>query len=116
MVKKNRYRNPVRLGVVLRAVFVCLLLGTIGGALVFIRNYHVQQGDRIRKVELEITELDHAKQLWELRVASAKDRLELSRRLHWMGSELEPIDPGRVIRIHSPGSHSLETPDMVATP
>ncbi|MDF1815976.1 MAG: hypothetical protein P1V20_27495 [Verrucomicrobiales bacterium] len=99
MEKKNRYRNPVRVAAVFRLVFFCLLLGIVGGTFVFLRNLHVKRGDEIRKVEIEIAELDHEMQLWEIRIAGARDRIELSRRLKWLGSDLQPIDPSRILKI-----------------
>lgn len=115
MDKRNRYRNPVRIGTVLRIAFVGILIVVIGGGLVFLRNQHVKKGDLIRQVEDEIVELDHERQLWELRVATAKDRIELSRRLRWMGSDLRPIDPARVLKLRRPAGLDLEISDMVAT-
>ncbi len=99
MEKKNRYRNPVRMRAVLRMVLVCFLLGVVGGVFVFQRNLHVKTGDKIHDAELAIAELDHELQLWELRIAGAKDRIELSRQLKWVGSDLRPIDPARILKI-----------------
>ena len=108
MEKRNRYRNPVRLTSVFRVIFLCLLVGTIGAAFVYLQNRQVKQGDAIRVVEMEIEELDHQLQLWELRIAGAKDRIELARRLRWIGSELEPIDPTRVLKIKVEPEADLE--------
>lgn len=100
---------------VLRIAFIGILIAGIGGGLVFVRNQHVKKGDLIRQMEDEIVELNHERQLWELRVATAKDRIELARRLRWMDSDLQPIDPARVLKLRRPGELDLETPDMVAT-
>jgi hypothetical protein len=99
MDKRNRYRNPVRIQSVLRMVLVCLLLGVVGGVFVYLRNLHVKTGDKIHAAELAIAELDHELQLWELRIAGAKDRIELARQLKWVGSDLRPIDPARILKI-----------------
>ena len=99
MEKRNRYRNPVQFASVFRVIFICLLVGLIGAAFVYIKNRHIRQGDEIHNLENRIVELDHEKQLWELRIAGAKDRVELARRLKWMGSDLTSIDPSRVLKI-----------------
>jgi hypothetical protein len=104
MEKRNRYRNPVRFAAVFRVVFICLLLGTVAGAFVFLRNQHIKRGDEIRTVEMEIAELDNEMQLWELRIAGAKDRTELAKRLKWMGSDLQPIDPGKILKLEASSS------------
>ena len=103
MDKSNRYRNPVRAAVVLRVVFFALLAGMAGGSFVFVRNQHIKKGDEIRQVEMDIAELDQEMQLWEIRIAGARDRIELARRLKWLGSDLRPIDPSRVLKIDSSG-------------
>lgn len=100
MEKKNRYRTPVRFIAVFRVVLVCLLFGVVGCAFVYIRNQHVKKGDEIRQVEIEIAELDQQEDLWELRIAAAKDRSELSGRLGWIGSDLKSIDPARILKIN----------------
>ncbi len=107
MQKRNRYRNPVRPTVVLRIVFFCLFAAVVGGAFVFVRNRHVQQGDEIHRLESVIADLEHEMQLWELRNAGAKDRIELGQRLDWIGSDLEPIDPERVLEIRGAASPVL---------
>lgn len=104
MERKNRYRNPVRLATVLRVAFLCLLGGIGGAGFVYLRNDHVKTGDQIRQAEKEIEDLKEETQLWELRVAGAMDRIELSRRLEWMGSDLQSIDPARVIKIPVPAA------------
>ena len=101
MANRNRYRNPIRFAPIARAVMVCLLLGVVGGTFVFLRNQHVTRGDQIRSVEVEIAELDNEIQLLELRIAGAKDRVELTRRLEWMGSDLKPVDPSRILKIEA---------------
>jgi len=114
MEKRNRYRNPVRMKAVIRMVLVCLLLGVVGGVFVFLRNLHVKTGDKIHSTELAIAELDHEIQLWELRIAAAMDRNELARQLKWVGSELRPIDPARVLKIEAsraPRSGINSSPD-----
>lgn len=63
------------------------------------RNQHVKQGDRIREVESDIVRLNEEKELWQLRNAAAKDRSELADRLRWIGSDLKPIQPSRVLPI-----------------
>ena len=99
MERRNRYKNPVRFIAVFRIVFICLLLGAVGGVFVHARNQHVKQGDQIRQVENDIDRLSEEKELWQLRNAAAKDRKELKERLRWIGSDLEPIKPSRVITI-----------------
>ena len=110
MEKRNRYRNPVRLGSVFRIVFFCVLLGLAGAAFVYIRNQLVQQGREISRLEKEIAELDHEKQLWDLRIAGAMDRMEMTRRLEWMGSDLIRIDPSRILKIQTAPGRDAEPP------
>ena len=114
MEKRNRYRNPVRFAAIFRVIFICLLLGVTGGAFVFMRNLHVKKGDDIRTVEIEIADLDHETQLWELRIAGAKDRIELARRLKWMGSDLQPIDPTRVLKIDASAAEGFQPQIVIA--
>lgn len=108
MERRNRYRNPVKMATVFRVAFFGIVFALIGGGFVFIRNEHVQTGDKIRNLEQEIAGLDQERQLWELRLAGALDRLELSRRLKWANSSLTPIDPSRVLKIESSPPITLE--------
>ncbi|MDF1752798.1 MAG: hypothetical protein P1U89_08510 [Verrucomicrobiales bacterium] len=101
MQSRNRYRNPVRMVPIIRVVFICLLLGVVGGVFVYLRNQHVQRGDEIRSVEIEIAELDREIQLWVLRIANSKDRVELNRRLDWQNSDLRSISPANILKIES---------------
>lgn len=99
MEQRNRYINPVRFFAVFRLFFIFLLLGGISATFVHVRNQHVKRGDQIRQVETDIARLTEEKDMWQLRNAAAKDRSELADRLRWIGSDLQPINPSRVITI-----------------
>ena len=57
MVKRNRYRNPLKTPGLFRVLFICLALGGIGACFVTIRNRHVTKGNEITQREREITQL-----------------------------------------------------------
>lgn len=99
MVKRNRYRNPLKTPGLFRVLFICLALGGIGACFVTIRNRHVTKGNEITQREREIEQLEREIEMWELRIAGVMDRAELSRRLRWKGSDLRDIDPLRVWNI-----------------
>ena len=99
MVKRNRYRNPLKTPGLFRVLFICVALGMIGACFVTIRIRHVTKGDEITNREEQIEKLNQEIEMWELRIAGVMDRDELSRRLRWKGSDLQDIDPMRVWKI-----------------
>ncbi len=99
MPLRSRYRNPIKTGLIARLVIYCILTGALGGGFVWVRNEQVKTGDQIRQLENELADLESQAQLWQIRVASAKDRVELAKRLKWSGSDLQPIDPQRVLQL-----------------
>lgn len=99
MQKKNRYKNRVRFMTVFRILFLGCFLGSYGVLFVKIRNSHVTRGNEIMETEVRIAELSREIEMWENRIAGVNDRLELERRLRWVSSDLEDIDPFKVIRI-----------------
>ncbi len=66
---------------------------------VTIRNRHVLKGEEIRRVEVKIAMLSREIEMWELRIASVKDRNELRRRLRWVGSSLKEIETTGIFRL-----------------
>ena len=101
MEKSNRYRNRIKPMAVVRLGFVVALIGSLGVFIVTTRNRHVLKGDEIRKVEVRTTALTQEIEMWELRIASVKDRDDLKRRLRWMGSNLKEIETDKVFRLQS---------------
>lgn len=99
MEKKNRYKNRVGGGLVLRLVLAGGLLLATGAGFVLMRNSHVICGNEIGATEKEILALDREIEMWELRIAAVRDRHELSRRLRWVQSDLADIDVSKVIEI-----------------
>ncbi|NNE92574.1 MAG: hypothetical protein HKN23_13085 [Verrucomicrobiales bacterium] len=99
MVRRNRYRNPLKTPGLFRVLFLCLAIGGIGACFVTIRNRHVKKGDEIRERELLIVKLEQDVEMYELRIAGMMDRNELDRWLRWKGSDLQDIDPTRVWNI-----------------
>lgn len=91
----------MKLLAVVRLGFVVMLVGCVGVAIVTIRNKHVLKGDEIRRVEEAIAGHSQEIEMWELRIASVKDRGELKRRLRWMGSNLREIDAGGVLKLRA---------------
>ncbi len=112
MVKRNRYRNPLKTPGMFRVLFICVALGGIGACFVTIRNRHVTKGDEITLRESNIERLNQEIEMWELRIAGVMDRAELSRRLRWKGSDLRGIDPMRVWKI-SPVGQEFEDLESV---
>lgn len=106
MEKRNRYKNRIRPLLICRLILGGMLLLGVGAGFVLVRNQHVMEGDVLRSLEDEIVELDREIELWELRIAAVRDRQELSRRLRWVQSDLNDVDPGRVIEIHDRGAAS----------
>lgn len=100
MEKRNRYRNRVQPVLICRLVMGGLLLLAVGAGFVLVRNQHVMEGNELRELEDQIVELDREIELWEVRIAAVRDRQELSRRLRWAQSDLEQIDPARVIELN----------------
>ncbi len=104
MERVGRYRKRIGLLAIVRLGFAVALIGCIGGSVVTIRNRHVLKGDQIRRVEEGIEALSQEIEMWELRIASVKDRNELKRRLKWMGSNLRVIEVNRVLHLRSEGA------------
>lgn len=100
MEKRNRYKNRVGRLTILRLILGGGLLLATGAGFVFTKNDHILRGGRIVDVEREIREIEQEIELWELRIASVRDRQELSRRLRWAQSDLSDIDVTKVIEIH----------------
>ncbi len=101
MEKRNRYKNRVGGMTVLRLVLGGGLLLATGAGFVITKNDHVLRANRIGDVETEIKEIEKEIELWELRIASVRDRQELSRRLRWVQSDLSDIDVSKVIEIRA---------------
>jgi len=99
MQKKNRYRNRVRFMTVFRILFLGLFAAVAGVTFVALRNEHVTRGHEIVAAEKRIADLRQESEMWELRIAGVHDRIDLRRRLRWMKSDLQEIEPGRVMRI-----------------
>ncbi|MAS92178.1 MAG: hypothetical protein CMO55_03185 [Verrucomicrobiales bacterium] len=106
MEKRNRYKNRIRPLLICRLVLGGMLLLGVGAGFVLVRNQHVMEGDVLRSLEDEIVELDREIELWELRIAAVRDRQELSRRLRWVQSDLDEVDPSRVIEVQEKTSES----------
>ncbi len=102
MERRNRYKNGIGLGTVLRLFIAGGGVLATGVGFVYMRNSHVMEGDKISKVEHEIQALNQQIELWELRIAAVRDRQELSRRLRWVQSDLAGIDMSKVIEITPP--------------
>ena len=113
MEKRNRYRTRVRVLTIIRLGFIVALIGTIGVFVVTIRNRHVLKGEEIRQVEVKTTALSQEIEMWELRIASVKDRDDLKRRLRWMGSNLKDIAIDKVFRVHPKASSVIRPTDGV---
>lgn len=58
-------------------------------------------GEEIRRVEVRVAALSQEIEMWELRIASVKDRSELKRRLRWVGSSLKEIETDKVLNLQS---------------
>ncbi len=101
MEERNRYRGRISLHAFVRLGFIVILLGAVGVFVVTIRNRHVLKGEEIRRVEVKITTLSQEIEMWELRIASVKDRNELKRRLRWVGSSLKEIETSEIFRLPS---------------
>lgn len=99
MEKRNRYKNRIRSITLCRLAVSGMMLLAAGACFVLVRNEHIMLGNEICAVEESIFELDREVELWELRIAGVRDRQELSRRLRWVKSDLDEIDPSRVIEV-----------------
>jgi hypothetical protein len=100
MEKRNRYKNRIGRMMIARLILGGGLLLATGAGFVFTKNDHVLRANRVGEVEREIKEIEQEIELWELRIASVRDRQELSRRLRWAQSDLSDIDVSKVIEIH----------------
>lgn len=102
MEKRNRYKSRIGSGAILRLVFAVGLVLSTGAGFVYLRNEQVLRSNEIGAVERQIADLEQEIELWELRIASVRDRHELSRRLRWVQSDLSDIDVSKVIEIEAP--------------
>jgi len=91
--------NSLGTPVIIRIVFLGLVAGIFGASFVVIRNRHIKKGDEIREAEKAILACNKEVEMLENRIDRLIGRADLGRHLRWIDSDLEEIDPTRVLII-----------------